>query len=203
MKRKYMLSIVIIGTIGLLIEILNYEFNGTPGSNFDSLGLFKYFTLQSNLIVVVYFFLMYQLRLHETSKLFQHLLAMVTLCITLTFVMFALFLDPIWDPKGFAFVSSMMLHYINPILVIVYFVRYAKEIEFHYTNIFVWIIYPLLYLVFATVYGLITGEYFYPFIDFGSLGIIGFSLSILGMLWGYLLLSFLIVKIVSQKKLTK
>lgn len=198
MKRVIPYIIVVVGSIGILLNFFNVEFLETKGSNFDSLVLFKYFTIQSNIIVVLYFSMLLWTKSHQKSMIFRNYIGAVTLCITMTFSMFFLFLEPIWNPQGIHLISSTILHYINPFLVIVFFVISMKDYSFRYKDIAIWVIYPILYLIFVLIFGAITGDYIYPFLNINELGILTFVLTILILLLGYLGLSFLIVKIVSQ-----
>ena len=40
---------------------------------------------------------------------------------------------------------------------------------------FIWLVYPLAYLIFAQLYGSVTGDYLYPFLNLPELGINGLA----------------------------
>lgn len=197
MKKILQWMIIIIGSIGIVLEFVGHEFIATPDTSFDGLTLFKYFTIQSNILVVVYFFLLN--RMFVKNKRFDGYLVSVTFTIMITGLMFFLFLDKDYDPVGIRLISSTILHYVNPILVVVYCVLYVKEIHVDYKDILLWMVYPLLYLVFVVISGVIFGDYIYPFFDVYVVGVLGFLMTSSMLFVSYFVLSFVIVKIVSQK----
>ena len=172
LKKILRILIVLCGTVGILFDFIAVEFINTPYTNWDGLSLFKYFTIQSNIIVVVYFFTLIQSKFFNPSPGYIRYIGSVVLSISLTFIIFAIFLQPTWNPTGLQFYSSLLLHYITPILAIFYFVRYFKEFTFKQTDYRIWIIYPLAYMVFVLLLGLFTGDYLYPFLDINTNGVL-------------------------------
>ena len=199
MKRRWMLLIIIIGSVGIISDFIYDEFYRNPDVLFSSLRLFKYFTIQSNLIVIAYFLGLYVFKLDQKSDTYKHYIASVVICIFITFSMFAIFLESIHDPDGLGLLGSISLHYVVPILAISYLLYYRDEFEFKYSHIKKWPIYPFFYLTFAIIHGTITSDYLYPFLDINSIGIFGLLVTIVSLIGVFLLLSFLIVKIVSKK----
>lgn len=197
MKKCYQLFIVLIGSIGIVLEFVGYEYLSTPGTQFDSFTLFKYFTIQSNILVVVYFFVLN--RGLVSHKSFINYLSAVTLSIMITGTMYFFFLDSIHDPFGIQLVSTTILHYIIPILVLGYFVWNIKTLQTGYSDILIWMIYPFCYLVFVWVYGFLTNDFIYPFFDKNNIGVSGMFVTSFTLFIAYFVLSFAIVKIVSQK----
>jgi cellulose synthase/poly-beta-1,6-N-acetylglucosamine synthase-like glycosyltransferase len=193
-----MLIIVIVGFSGVLLEFLSKEALLTPDTSFDSIVLFKYFTIQTNILVVVYFSAMLTMKQSFQNSIFKNFIGGVTLCITVTFTMFLFFLESNWDPQGLSALSSIIMHYISPVLVISFFTAHIKEYTFRTIDIFYWAIYPIFYVLFILVFGSITSDYIYPFFNLNELGILRVVLTIFVLILGYEGLSFLIVKIVSQ-----
>jgi hypothetical protein len=199
MKQYARLAVVVLGSIGILSLIIEDAFFTYPDTPLMSLQLFKYFTVQSNLFAVIYFWLLYSLKIDEKSEKAKNLLGGVMIYTTITFLIFAIVLERLYTEQGFTLVGSILLHYINPILIIGYTVYYKKEYSYQLKDTITWIIYPLLYLVFMIIWGSITGDYLYPFFQVAEVGISGLILSILGLLVLFLLMSFSVVKILSKK----
>lgn len=199
MKRRWALAIVTVGTIGILAHIIQDAFIEYPDAPLMSLQIFKYFTIQSNLIAIVYFWLYFSLRLHYKSPTFQKLSGMVMVCITITFLVYLVFLEPVYDPVGLNLLGSILLHYINPLLVVGFVLYYRRDYELTISDIKLWFVYPITYLVFLLLHGIISTDYLYPFFQVSEVGVWGLIGAILGIFGLYLLLSVVFVKIVSRK----
>ena len=199
MKKKYALSIVVTSTLGIIFILINTLFFEEKTNQFlSALALFKYFTIQSNLIVTIYFYLYVFTSLKE-KNIFNKMLGGVVIYISITFLVFLLFLEPIYSPEGFALAGSILNHYISPLLVMIFVYKFRDDYSFEMANIKIWIIYPLVYFAFLVINGVITNNYLYPFFQVSEVGVIGIIVSAVGIVVLFLIMSFTIVKIVSKK----
>lgn len=76
------------------------------------------------------------------------------------------------------------LHIIDPILMIVLYFIYSDMNEVNKINVLIIYIVPILYLIFVIVFGSITGNYVYPFLDYNSFGLFNTFLFLVGALMG-------------------
>jgi len=152
----------------------------TSGSPFIWLNNFKYYTIQTNLMVSVWFILaiVWHNKPGSLKKITGPLKGAFTLYITTTFIFFAILLQPFYRPTGFAVYSNIILHYITPIAFIVDWVLTETKLKYKWNYLPYWTIYPLCYLLFSFIHGSFTGDYIYPFLDISRLGILGYSISI-------------------------
>ncbi len=199
MKKTWSLIIVIIGTIGILSHVIYDIVIEYPENPIMSINIFKYFTIQSNILAIIYFWIVFSLKLDEKNKIFKNMIGAVTIYITITFFVFIIFLEPIYSPKGLNLLGSICLHYINPILVIGFLGYNRKDYEFNKRDVKYWVIYPGLYLIFVIIWGSIINDYLYPFFQVSEIGVSGLIINIVGLLAFFILLSFSLVKIVSKK----
>jgi len=141
---------------------------------------FKSFTMQTNLIVTVWFTLaiLWHNKPQSLQKITGSLKGAFTLYISVTFVFFAILLSPFYRPTGFAAFSNLILHYITPIAFIVDWVLTETKKRYQWSYLWYWIVYPIGYLVFAFIHGTFTGSYLYYFLDISQLGILGYVLFI-------------------------
>jgi hypothetical protein len=196
MKKYASIVIGIVASLGVLILVLDTAFD--EGSNlWNGLALFKYFTLQSNLIVAVYFMIA-GFGLIEKDW-FHRLLGGVTVYVTVTLVVFIVFLEGTYQHTGWGIVSNILAHYLSPILTISFLVYFRKEYMFSYGDILTWMLYPISYVLFMTIFGTLTGDYIYPFFQIPEVGVGGFLLMVGGLVVFFGLLSFGAVKIVSKR----
>jgi hypothetical protein len=141
---------------------------------------FKYYTMQTNIIVSVWLILaiVWYNKPESLKKITGPLKGAFTLYITTTFIFFAILLQIFYRPTGFAAFSNIILHYVTPIAFIVDWVLTETKLKYKWNYLPYWTIYPLCYLLFSFIHGSLTGDYIYPFLNINQLGILGYSLSI-------------------------
>ena len=195
MKKKLIIAIVISSILGVIFDLIVHVF--VEPSISLTIKLFLYFTIQSNLIVFGYFLL---ILINEKidQGVYRTMFGGILIYIFITMSIFIIFLQAIYHPTGFGFLGNIFVHYITPALVITYFIYERNKYDFKMKDFKLWIIYPLLYMAFVMVLGLITGDYLYPFFQMDTVGITGILISMSSLIMLFLLLSFLVVKMVSK-----
>lgn len=148
----------------------------TYGSVLPWFNSFRAFTMQTNLIVTIWFTLaiIWHNKPESLDKIMGPLKGAFTMYITITFVVFAILLSSSYQPSGFAAFSNLVLHYITPIVFILDWVLTEIKVQYKWNYLLYWIIYPLCYIIFAVIHGAFTGNYLYYFLDINALGILGF-----------------------------
>jgi hypothetical protein len=152
----------------------------TNGSILGWFNSFITFTMQTNLIITLWFTcaIFWYNKPESFEKILRPIKGAFTLYITITFLFFAILLSPFYHPTGWAAFSNLVLHYITPIAFILDWVLTETELRYKWNYILYWMIYPLCYLVFAFIYGTVTGNYIYYFLDITALGISGYFIFI-------------------------
>ncbi|QMS84316.1 Pr6Pr family membrane protein [Candidatus Xianfuyuplasma coldseepsis] len=199
MKRWWQLGIVIIGTVGLLSYFIDDAFFSELTNPLGAVRLFKYFTIVTSVLAVTYFWMMYSMRLQMRSQSFDHFLGGIVIYETITFVIYAILLEGTYDQSVLDMIGNACLHYINPIVIVAYYIYYRKQYLFEQKDIISWFIYPILYLIFVLTHGLITNDYLYPFFQVTDVGIVGLISMIVILIGVHLVLSIFLVKIVSRR----
>ena len=195
MKTKLIIAIVVSSFFSVLFDLL-LPFLTAP----DLFSAFKYlcyFTVQSNVIVFGYF-LLFLLNNRRDQDKFHIMFGGVLIYSFITMSIFIIFLQPIYHPTGFRAIGSLFAHYITPSLVIWYFFDQKDYYLFKFEHIRLWAVYPVLYLVFVMILGLITNDYLYPFLQVNIIGILPVLLVISSIIIYFLTLSIFVVKIVSK-----
>ena len=106
-------------------------------------------------------------------------------------------------PTGWSQVSNILAHYLVPILVIIYTFTEKDYYDYIYKDIATWIIYPVVYVIFMIIHGMITNDYLYPFFQVSKVGTNGLILMVILLVFVFVLLSFIIMKIVSLQQKSK
>lgn len=176
-RNIYRTIYLIIVLVGLLLQlgIFNGEFYHSA---------LVYYTIQSNILCMVYF----ALRMFYDNKgvtngfgnfiMSIHTKYSVTMCITLTFLVYHFLLAPsggdVVRTLSPFLISNYILHYIIPIMTIVDLLIFDKHSPpLKWFDPFVWLIIPAAYFLFiiirAPLFGNIgntSSPYPYPFMDF-------------------------------------
>jgi len=199
MKKKLMIVIISSSAVGIILNLVQINFfDDNPDRLLESIKLFRYFTIQSNLLVAVYFALTVSGKF-EDSDFFKRFFGSVFLSIFVTGIVFAGYLEWTYVSPGLYKIGSALLHYISPILVTMYLLQSKEDYSFEYKDIKVWLIYPVSYLVYLIIQGVITNDYLYPFFDVPTIGVLGLVISTFFLVLFFFGMSILLVKIFSKK----
>ena len=199
MKKKLMIVIISSSTLGIILNLVQINFfDDNPDRLLESIKLFRYFTIQSNLLVAVYFALTVSGKFDD-SDFFKRFFGSVFLSIFVTGIVFAGYLEWTYVSPGLYKIGSALLHYISPILVTMYLLQSKEDYSFEYKDIKVWLIYPVSYLVYLIIQGVITNDYLYPFFDVPTIGVLGLVISTFFLVLFFFGMSILLVKIFSKK----
>ena len=144
--------------------------------------LLRFFTVITNLLVAVT-----MTRVATGRRISPSLLAGLTLAIIFVGIIYATLLHGLVALSGLALVADVLLHYVVPIAMAVYWLAFAPKIGLAWRDAALWCVYPLAYLFYVVLRGSVDGRYPYPFIDVTTLGYGRIVLNSLMLLVAYLL----------------
>jgi hypothetical protein len=153
-------------------------------------GLLPYFTIQSNLLYAVVALVAVIRPVRPVVK------GAATLYITITGVVYHLLLansaSPFWEGpihrNVLHAVGNQLLHTVVPLLAVVIWLLVDEHGTLRWRYAVYWLAYPLAYLAFALIRGLIVHSYPYGFVDAGAIGYGGVAVSAVGLAVGFWLL---------------
>ncbi len=152
-------------------------------------------TFLSNLMVGV-FMLAVGICMLCNKKLPQFLFLDCTVLLLLVFVVSLV--------MGYEFTGfKLFLHGINPGLMLIYYLIFTNQTNSKWYLVFTTLVIPGLFMCFAFIFGSVTGNYIYAFLDFNAFGtgksllfIFGALVGLIGMGFGFLYLN----KAISKRK---
>lgn len=164
---------------------------------------YRYFTMQSNLLVLLWLLLAvyYNSNAEKLHSIMGSLKGAITSYITVTFIVFALILAPGYTPTGFDWFHNFIVHYFMPIGFILDYFLFETKI-YNWRWIPKWYIYPVIYLIFGIVYGIVTLDPIYPFFNFDAtegIGWDGVTFFSIGLVIFYFVLSVFYIGITKIK----
>jgi len=157
--------------------------------------LFSYFTIQVNLLAGLGLGALLLKPSTAFNKYFSqgYVLTGIALYITIVGLVYNIILRSLWHPIGLFKLTDELMHLINPILFVVYWLIFVPKERLKWTQSLSWLWFPFLYLVYILIRGAITQIYPYPFIDAGKLGYYSIIIHSLLLLVVFLLLGLLLI----------
>ncbi|MBS4749630.1 Pr6Pr family membrane protein [Carnobacteriaceae bacterium zg-ZUI78] len=197
---------------GLFLLRLAIILSGIIGLAFllpDKLYKFTYYTNISNLLVVLFYMYLLYLGNKPYSQTIWRLKGGITICITLTFLVYAILLAPKAKAEDFYHIKNFTLHYIVPILTIFDWLISDKKGQYKKSDPFLWTVVPLIYCIFSLIKGFVFhipipeephSPYPYFFINIDKYGWNGFFTYFTAILVLYILLGYIMVFVKRLKK---
>lgn len=189
---KYQLALrAIIFSLGLFVIVANQILSCQDGT---CLSIYKYFTIQTNLMVTMWLALalLWRNQPSRLEKISGWIRGGITLYITITFVVFAIALEYLYDPTGIRLLTSLASHYIVPLTFIIDWV-WTERVRYQWKWLLWWLGYPVLYFVYSQIHGALYNNYLYPFLNPISLGLGPFFISFALLLSLFILLGALYI----------
>lgn len=162
-----------------------YSFGGIP-------RFLSYFTVLSNILGLVVSF---QLMLPK-KLLTIDLSPYATSYLLLTFLVYHFILRGIWAPIGWDLIGDILLHYLNPLLMVFILIGsgskshpYKIPISFVYQVL----IFPALYFGITLIFGEYTKRYPYPFLNVANLGYQGVFRNAFFIALGFILVAVVVI----------
>lgn len=193
--------IAILGlVVGLGALALQFSLTIPPGMQAGrSLGgavvfYFSFFTILTNIAVIA----VYAAALAAGSAWLQFFVrpsvrAAVAVAIAVVCLVYNFVLAPLWQPQGLFKMADVLLHYVAPVLFVLWWLLFAADGTTRWRDIPYWLVYPLLYVIYAMLRAPLAGEVPYPFLDIAKNGIGSVLTSILGILVLFVVLGALTV----------
>ncbi|TIW91073.1 MAG: hypothetical protein E5V59_21490, partial [Mesorhizobium sp.] len=141
--------------------------------------VFSFFTILTNIGAV----LVYTSLLSPTGYAWlpafagPRMRAGVAASIALAFIIYATVLANLWQPQGLFLLCDVLLHYVTPVLFVLWWLISGADGRTRWSDISWWILYPIAYLVYALARAPLAGEVPYPFLDVAKNGATSVAIS--------------------------
>jgi len=195
-KWLYVSTVIIWFSLILQISIAIPKYLQTGRSLAGTLvQLFSYFTILSNLLAAICLTAVLSKTNTRIRKYFlqSHIFSAVSLYITIVGLVYNLVLRSLWNPEGLSKLADELLHSVNPVLFVLYWLMYVPKANLKWIQALSWLWFPLIYSVYIFIRGSISHLYPYPFLDIDTLGLSRVAINSLLMLIAFLFFGFLFV----------
>lgn len=144
----------------------------TVGPAFATVRFFSYFTILSNVLVVLVTSTAVATTKAHATRFFARadVRGAAALYIGVTGTIYFTILRHLWQPQGAQWWADTGLHYATPLLYLAWWVLGASHGAVQWRDVARWLLFPLAYLLWSFARGAWVHEYPYPFIDVDALG---------------------------------
>lgn len=161
---------------------------------------FSFFTVQTNLLVCVCFFVLLFKTPGSWYRFFNNssVLTAIAVYITIVGLVYNIVLRSLYHPVGIEFYADNGLHVAVPVLTLFYWALYLPDGKLQWKQAFPWLIFPLVYLLYTLLRGAAFNYYPYPFIDVINLGYAQALVNAAFVTMAFLLVSFILIFIAGR-----
>lgn len=181
-------AIAVLGWVGLIVQF-NATY-GLTGSVVESLWtLVRYFTVLTNLLTAV---VMTGIAVGYPTFKSPAVLGGSTFFIATVGILYSLLLRGLLELSGGAKLADFILHDAIPILAVLYWLVFAQKGLLKARDPWIWLIYPLLYAIYALIRGAADGKYAYPQINAAQIGWPQTAINVAAILAGFLVMGYIL-----------
>ncbi len=196
-QKTFLIVLVVSGWFALIAQFYLIIVNRVASIPETITRYFSFFTILTNLIVVVCCTFILLKPVSNIGKFFSRpdTLTAIAVYITVVGIVYNTVLRFLWAPQGLQLIVDELLHSVIPLLFIILWFLFARKTVLKWKNIFPWLLYPLVYIILILIRGVFSGFYPYPFINVTELGYNKVLVHGAGLLLVFLFLSLLFVAI--------
>jgi len=167
-KQQYRAAVSIIGLMFIGVQTYLAIMNADEGQIFKTIiNVFSYFTIQTNLLVVIVMGLSaYNVNSFASSAPWR---GAITLYITLVGLVYHAVLASTHFPVGLEIWSNFALHSFIPAAVIFDWFVFSEKTTLNISHPIKWLLFPLIYCAYTLTRGSIVGWYPYPFLNHNNI----------------------------------
>lgn len=170
--KAYELIAVIIVWFALVLQF-EISLKLLSGNYFETLKIyFSFFTITTNIIVAICLTSLLFFRNSKTGNFFAKpsTVTAITVYIVVVGLIYNILLRGLLLPTGWARVADELLHVVNPLLFLGFWILFVDKYNLDYRSALSWLIYPIVYIIFIVIRGYLIDLYPYPFINVVNLG---------------------------------
>jgi len=132
----------------------------------------SYFTITTNIIAALCFTTLCFFKSTILGNFFAkpRILTAITVYMAVVGLIYNTMLRGLILLTGWPRLADELLHVINPIIVLIFWIFFVDKTALQYRSVLNWLIYPLLYVIFTVIRGYFINRYPYPFINVVKLG---------------------------------
>ncbi|MBX9407741.1 Pr6Pr family membrane protein [Pseudomonas baetica] len=200
LQRRLITFAAILGWTGLGLQLYLIFFarlSVDAGLLGGLVSFFSYFTVLNNTLVATVLTCAVTPRHCTACRWFLQpwVSSAVAVSIAVVGLAYSLLLRHLWHPEGWQFIADELLHDVMPLVFLGYWWFCVPKGTLRLWHLPLWLIYPLVYFIYALLRGHLLGAYAYPFIDVAVLGYPQVFINAGGILVGFVAIALVLIGI--------
>ena len=170
--RIFALFIASIAWFGILAQFYLIIVNRVASVPETIFRFFAYFTINTNLLIALCLtFIGFNIKTN-IGRFFSRpfTVSAITVYIIIVGLVYNTILRTLWQPQGLQMIVDEVLHSVTPVLFILFWGIFTPTQDLKWKYAFSWLTYPLVYILYALIFGAITKFYPYLFVDVNRYG---------------------------------
>lgn len=195
--------IAVTGWIALLLQYRSLIGHRSTGVFDATVHYFSYFTILSNLLVAVCCSILWLSAKSRAGRFFSRPAVLTAIAVYILVVggIYNLVLRKNGLPQDVGGeIANELLHCVIPLLFLLFWIKFVSRFSMRMELVWLWLIYPLVYLFYTLIHGAVRGFYPYPFVNVGKIGYARVMLNCVAVTVFFIILSLLLGWIKHDRK---
>ncbi|RZL41819.1 MAG: hypothetical protein EOP00_24250 [Pedobacter sp.] len=202
-ERVYLTFLMCLSWFAILFQFYLHINIGVATKQELFIRFFSYFTIDSNLLIALASLTLVCFRETKVGKFFNHVSVKTALTVYILVVglIYNAVLRSLLVLEGWSLVLNELLHVVVPLMFLIYWVYFVRNKgNLKWSNVWLWLFYPLIYCIFVLLRGSYSDFYPYPFLNVSKLGMLQVLLNCVMVTVVFACLSALFVAIGKRKR---
>jgi len=193
-QKLFLIVLSILGWLAIAVQFDLLIANRKLSIASTVVQFFSYFTILTNILVALYCSILL-LSSSKRNMGFDNpsTATALTVYIVIVGLVYNIILRFLWNPTGLQKLVDETLHSVVPLLFLLYWFLFIQKGNLKWKNAFPWLLYPIVYLFYILIRGILTDLYPYPFLEITTIGITKVIINILVLCGVFLGMSLLYV----------
>jgi hypothetical protein len=155
--RQFYLSVAaLLGWFAVILQFYLILLNREASVPETILRYFSFFTILSNILMALCFSSLLLFPRSAWGSFFSRpaTLTAITVYMCMVGIIYNLILRSLWDPQGLQRTADDLLHTIDPLFSLGFWVFYVSKARLKWKHAFLWMLYPVVFFFFLIVRGL-------------------------------------------------
>ncbi|HEY4155133.1 MAG TPA: Pr6Pr family membrane protein [Puia sp.] len=171
-RRPFLLAGTFSGWIAIILQFYLILIHRDASVRETIIRYFSFFTILTNILFTVCFTFLLISPDSGPGKFFSRpaTLAAIAVYMAVVGIIYNGVLRFLWNPRGFQWFADELLHVVNPVCFLLFWIFYVPKTGLQWKQAFIWMLYPVIYISLILFRGSFSGFYPYPFSNVRKLG---------------------------------
>lgn len=171
-RQLFLSAAALLGWIALILQFYLILRNREASVPETIIRYFSFFTVLTNILAALCFSVLLLSPRSAFGIFFSRSATLTAIAVYMVIVgmIYNLILRSLWGPQGLQRIADELLHVVNPLCFLVFWIIYVSKSGLKWKYPFLWMIYPVMYVAYILFRGSFSGFYPYPFSDVSKLG---------------------------------